>query len=151
MKNRKARKNLIGSKIGRSLYQAQSDRAEEKARAHFERVVEESLDRLPKRVRKALRNLSIIVEDDPDPDLLIELGYNSDDPLLGLYVGVPLPERSFGEEPELPDQILIFRKPLESLYRHPEELREQIRITVVHELAHYFGFDENYLRRLGLD
>jgi len=150
MKNREARKKLFRSKASRSGYQAQLGRAEDQTRAYFERLVEQAIDQLPKRFRTAIRNLSIMVEDEPNPNLLRELGHDPDELLFGLYIGVPLPERSFAEEPDLPDQILIFRRPLENVCRNPEELREQIRITLVHELAHYFGFDENYLQKLGL-
>ncbi len=118
---------------------------------NFEQLVEEVIEELPKRLRNAVRNLGILVEEEPSDDLLLELGHNPNEHLLGLYVGVPLPERTFGEEPYLPDQILIFRKPLEHICRNPRELREQIRITLIHELAHYFGFDEDHLQKLGLD
>ena len=117
---------------------------------NFEQLVEEVIRELPKRLRNAVRNLSVLVEEEPSDDLLLELGHDPNEHLLGLYVGVPLPERTFGEEPYLPDQILIFRKPLERICQNCRELREQIRITVIHELAHYFGFDEDHLRKLGL-
>ncbi len=119
--------------------------------ADFERVVEEALAALPEELRAAIDNLGILIEDEPPPDLLAELGYDPDEALFGLYVGVPLPERSYGEAPCLPDHILIFRGPLQRLCRTPAELRQQIRITVLHELAHYFGFDEDDMRRLGLE
>ena len=118
---------------------------------NFEQVVEEVIEELPKRLRNAVRNLGVLVEEEPSDDLLLELRHDPNEHLLGLYVGVPLPERTFGEEPYLPDQILIFRKPLEHICQNRRELREQIRITVIHELAHYFGFDEDHLQRLGLD
>lgn len=118
---------------------------------NFEQLVEEVIEELPKRLRNAVRNLGVSIEDEPSDALLLELGHNPNEHLLGLYVGVPLPERTFGEEPYLPDQILIFRKPLEQMCQNRQELLEQIRITVIHELAHYFGFDEEHLQGLGLD
>ena len=118
---------------------------------NFEQVVEEVIEELPKRLRNAVRNLGVLVEEEPSDDLLLELGHDPNEHLLGLYIGVPLPERTFGEEPYVPDQILIFRKPLERMCQNRQKLREQIRITVIHELAHYFGFDEDHLQRLGLD
>lgn len=118
---------------------------------NFEQLVAEVIAELPKRLRSTVRNLGVIVEEEPSDDLLLELGHDPSEHLLGLYMGVPLPERTFGEEPYLPDQILIFRKPLERMCQNRQELREQIRITVIHELAHYFGFDEDHLRGLGLD
>lgn len=117
----------------------------------FEEQVEEVIAQLPKRFRNAIRNLSIIVEDEPNPVLLSELGHDPDELLLGLYIGTPLPERTYGEESALPDQILIFRRPIERVCRSKKELQKQIKITVLHELAHYFGFDDPYLLQLGFD
>lgn len=122
-----------------------------KRQPDFDALVQESIDSLPARFRKALKNLSIVVEDSPSPELLDEFGFDFDETLLGLYVGVPLPERGFAGDPYLPDQIFIFRDPLESMCHTRKELREQIRITLIHEIAHYFGFDEDYLSQLGLD
>jgi predicted Zn-dependent protease with MMP-like domain len=118
---------------------------------YFERRVEEVIDRLPERFREAARNINIIVEDEPSPEILADVDDDSDEPLLGLYVGTPLTERSFGEVPALPDRIYIFRGPLERSSRSRRELSEQIRITVLHELAHYFGFDDEYLFDVGYD
>ena len=120
-------------------------------RKQFEQVIGEVMDRLPDRFREAVQNLSVIVEDEPTPDLLSELEQDPDEPLLGLYLGTPLPERIFGEDPVLPDQILIFRGPLERMCSDGEELREQIRVTLLHELAHYFGIEEERLEELGWD
>ena len=121
------------------------------ARKQFEQVIGEVIDRLPERFREAIRNLSVIVEDEPKGDLLSELEQDPDEPLLGLYIGTPLPERIFGEEPILPDQILIFRGPLERMCADGGELREQIRITILHELAHYFGIEDEELEEMGWD
>jgi predicted Zn-dependent protease with MMP-like domain len=117
----------------------------------FHAIVDEVIDGLPSKLRRALRNLEIIVEEEPTAALLSELDHDPEEHLLGLYIGVPLAERTFGEDPYLPDQILIFRKPLERMCRSGKELREQIRITVLHELAHYFGIDEDYMQKHGLD
>ena len=113
--------------------------------------MERVLARLPERFREAARNIQILVEDEPSPEILAETEDDSDEPLLGLYVGTPLPERSFGEIPALPDRIYIFRGPLERMSHGRKELREQIRITVLHELAHYFGLDDDHLLELGYD
>ena len=99
----------------------------------------------------AIRNLTVMVEDEPGRDLLSELGQDPDEPLLGLYLGTPLPERIFGEDPILPDEILIFRGPLERMCQDAEELREQIRVTILHELAHYFGIEDEELEEMGWD
>jgi len=106
----------------------------------FEDHVRAALDELPSNLASALTNVAVIVEDE-----------NPEDPeLFGLYHGVPLPER--GDMAGMPpDTISIYRIPLEDSFPDPEELREEIRITVLHELAHYFGLDENRLAELGYD
>jgi len=106
----------------------------------FEDHVRAALDELPSNLASALTNVAVIVEDE-----------NPEDPdLLGLYHGVPLPER--GDMACMPpDTISIYRIPLEDSFPDPEELRKEIRITVLHELAHYFGLDENRLAELGYD
>jgi predicted Zn-dependent protease with MMP-like domain len=102
--------------------------------------VRAALDELPPHLAAALTNMAVVVEDE-----------NPDDPdLLGLYHGVPLPER--GDMAGMPpDTISIYRIPLEESFPDPNELREEIRITVLHELAHYFGLDEDRLAELGYD
>jgi predicted Zn-dependent protease with MMP-like domain len=106
----------------------------------FEDVVRAALDELPPQLAGALRNVAVVVEDE-----------NPDDPdLYGLYQGVPLPERG-DDVGLLPDKISIYRLPLEESFPDPDELREEIRITVLHELAHYFGLDEDRLEELGYD
>ena len=105
----------------------------------FEEHVERALASLPTKLRKAVENVEISVEDEhpDDPDLL------------GLYEGVPLPERSGDWAGALPDRIRIFRLPLVESFPDPAELEDEIRITVLHELAHYFGLDEGRLDDLG--
>lgn len=104
----------------------------------FDQHVDQAVASLPPELRAAIRNVEIAVEaehpDDPD--------------LFGLYEGVPLPERGDWAG-DLPDRIRIFRKPLEESFPDPAELEEEIRITVLHELAHYFGLDEERLDELG--
>ena len=108
----------------------------------FGEVVRAALDELPPELARALENVAVVVEDE-----------NPEDPdLFGLYHGVPLPERGSGYGGQLPDKISIYRLPLEDEFGDdPEELREEIRVTVLHELAHYFGIDENRLEELGYD
>ena len=104
----------------------------------FERHVANALASLPPDLAAAVRNIEIVVEDahPEEPDLF------------GLYEGVPLPER--GDWVALmPDRIRIFRRPLEEEFPDPAELEDEIRITVLHELAHYFGIDEDRLDELG--
>ena len=106
----------------------------------FEDQVRAALDELPPHIAQALENIAVVVEDEhpDDPDLL------------GLYHGVPLPERG-DMAGALPDKISIYKLPLEESFADPAQLREEIRITVLHELAHYFGLDENRIAELGYD
>jgi predicted Zn-dependent protease with MMP-like domain len=107
----------------------------------FEEHVRAALDSLPADLAAALDNVAVVVEDEhpDDPDLF------------GIYEGVPLPERSSADSGRLPDRIAIFRRPLEETFSDPVELEREIRITVLHELAHYFGFDEERLAELGYE
>ena len=106
----------------------------------FDDHVRAALDALPPNIAEALRNVAVVVEDE-----------NPEDPdLLGLYHGVPLPER--GDMAGMPpDTISIYRVPLEESFPDPGELQEEIRITVLHELGHYFGLDEDQIAALGYD
>jgi predicted Zn-dependent protease with MMP-like domain len=108
------------------------------------------LNRLPRQFRKRLHNVEIVVEERPEHDLLLSVGldprYHS---LYGLYQGVPLPDRSALYPPILPDKITIFSEPLLRDFSDPEDLREQIRTTLLHEIAHYFGFDDDEIDKLG--
>ena len=106
----------------------------------FEDHVRAALDSLPPEIARGLRNVAVVVEDE-----------NPDDPdLFGLYDGVPLPERG-DEGGSLPDRITIYRLPLEDEFPDPQELQREIRITVLHELGHYFGLDEDRLAELGYE
>jgi predicted Zn-dependent protease with MMP-like domain len=108
------------------------------------------LDRLPRRFRVQLRNVEFVVEDRPSPELLQDEGLDPRfDTLYGIYQGVPLPDRSSFDLPLLPDKITIFAEPLLRDFPDREELREEIRLTVVHEIAHYFGMDEEEVEDLG--
>ncbi len=109
-----------------------------RGRKAFQKLVDEAVDSLPDRFFSYLENVVIAVEDRPDPELLEELGA---DDLLGVYMGVPLTERQAGGA-YMPDQILLFRKPLLEVCGNLQELRTQIRITVVHEVGHFFGLNE---------
>lgn len=106
----------------------------------FEQHVRAALDSLPPRLAAALDNVAVVIEDEHphDPDLF------------GLYEGVPLPERG-DMAGELPDRITIFRLPLEEEFPDPVDLEREIRVTVLHELGHYFGLDEDRLAELGYE
>lgn len=108
------------------------------------------VDRLPRRFREQLCNVEFVVEERPSPALLRAEGLDPRcDTLYGIYQGVPLPERSTLDLPLLPDKITIFAEPLLQDFPDPDELREEIRLTVLHEIAHYFGMDEDEVEKLG--
>jgi predicted Zn-dependent protease with MMP-like domain len=114
------------------------------------KVVAQVLDRLPRQFREQLRNVEFVVEGRPSVELLRSEGLDPRmDTLYGIYQGVPLPDRSSLEPPLLPDKITIFAEPLLRDFTDPEELREEIRLTVLHEIAHYFGMDEEEVEDLG--
>jgi predicted Zn-dependent protease with MMP-like domain len=112
--------------------------------AEFELVVSEALDSLPKRFADLVENVVITVEDEPSDDDLagIEDGGDGDSELLGIYRGVPLTERT-EYQPELPDEIVIFRGPIHRITRTRSEAVHEVRETVIHELGHYFGLDDD--------
>lgn len=108
------------------------------------------IDRLPRRYREQLRNVEFVVEKRPSAELLRAEGLDPRyDTLYGIYQGVPLPERSALDPPLLPDKITIFAEPLLEDFPDPDDLREEIRLTVLHEIAHYFGMDEEEIEDLG--
>lgn len=117
-------------------------------RPDFERVLRKAIDELPEIFREALVNVAIVVEDRPPAWLLRELGVPPDQTLYGFYHGIPLPERSVQDSGILPDKISIYRHPLEEDFPDPETLVDEIRITLLHEIGHYFGMDEEELARL---
>ena len=110
----------------------------------FQAIVDESLSSLPTWVHDSLHNIDVLVLDRPD-----ERHGDEPDGLLGLYLGTPLTERSVDASGELPDVIYIFREPHLALGLPQEELRAEIHKTVVHEIAHYFGIDDDHLDELG--
>jgi predicted Zn-dependent protease with MMP-like domain len=108
--------------------------------AEFDALVDRALDGIPDEIAALVRNVAVLVEDEP-PD---------DDPdLLGLYDGIALTERWGDPSMQLPDRIFIFRNPLLDMCDSEEELETEVRITVVHEIAHHFGIDDDRLHDLG--
>jgi predicted Zn-dependent protease with MMP-like domain len=106
----------------------------------FDDVVRAALDTLPPHLAGALRNVAVVVEDE-----------NPEDPdLYGLFDGIPLTEGGPGPG-DLPNRIAIYRRPLDEDFADVDELREEIRVTVLHELGHYFGLDEDRLAELGYE
>jgi predicted Zn-dependent protease with MMP-like domain len=108
------------------------------------------LDRLPRRFRDQLRNVEFVVDERPSATLLRSEGLDPRcDTLYGIYQGIPLPDRSSIDPPLLPDKITIFAEPLLEDFPEPKDLRDEIRITVLHEIAHYFGMNEEEVEDLG--
>ncbi|WBT08615.1 metallopeptidase family protein [Corynebacterium sp. SCR221107] len=105
----------------------------------FEELVDQALAQIPEEVLERVTNVAILIED-----------YHPSSPyILGLYHGVALPERTFDHTGYLPDTITIYREALKHYCTSEEELVEQVRITVMHEIGHYFGLDDDDLHRLG--
>ncbi|MFZ0157798.1 MAG: metallopeptidase family protein [Kineosporiaceae bacterium] len=113
----------------------------EMGREEFEEAVADALDTLPPELTRVMDNVVILVEDDPPP---------GEEDLLGLYEGTPLTERDGGwAAGSLPDRITIFRRPTLELCESREEVVEEVQVTVVHEIAHHFGIDDDRLHELG--
>jgi len=110
----------------------------------FEAVVQLAMDGLPDWVHEALDNIEVLVLDSPD-----ELPDAEWPDLLGLYTGVPLTERGSDYIGELPDVIYLFRRPHLALGLPADELRDEIAKTLLHEIAHYFGIDDEHLDEIG--
>lgn len=117
----------------------------------FEKLVARAVDLLPPEFQAHMENVSVVIEEEPDTELLESMGYDPDDPedtLFGLYEGVPLIERGHNDV-LLPDAITIFRRPLLEWAESEDEIIEEVRVTVLHEIGHFFGLDEDRLEELG--
>jgi predicted Zn-dependent protease with MMP-like domain len=117
-------------------------------RERFEKLVEDALNQIPKRFRREMRNVAIVVEDEPQQDLLEEMEITPPDTLLGLYQGIPLTERRWDGGNQLPDRILIFQGPHERAAEDDEDLAEAIAETLIHEIGHYFGMSEEEIEEI---
>jgi len=116
----------------------------------FDRSVRHAYGRIPAEIRDRMDNVVLTVRRHPTREMLEEMGYPPNEPLLGLYWGASLPEHSFFAPPPLhPDTIYIFQEPLEEMCESIEELEREIEITVVHEVAHFLGISEERLEELG--
>jgi len=115
----------------------------------FDRAVAAALESIPDEFRSYLDNVVIETRAAPDAALLRE--HEVPDDILGLYVGCPLTERSVSAASPLPDRVLIFRDNLVDMCESYAELIDEIRITVLHEIGHHFGLDEDRLAELGYD
>jgi len=115
----------------------------------FEALVERALSGIPPPFREALDEVAIVIDDEPSPRQRLENELGPDDDLYGLYEGVPRTE--YGADwVAMPNRITLFRLPLEEDFPDPDELADEVRITVIHELAHHLGIDDDRLDELGV-
>lgn len=140
----------------------------EMTESEFEKAVDEAIATIPERFLGALENIAITIQDEPTDEQLASIewvdefddeedwaddedGEWVDEPMLGLYEGVPLTERgdSYGSFGDVPDVITVFKGPHERCFDSREEIVEEIRKTVVHEIGHYFGIDDERLYEMG--
>ena len=117
-------------------------------RKEFEKLVSQAIAELPEEFRQKLENVVVIVEDRPSRELLDQMEIPSGDTLFGLYEGTPLTERGVAA-PLYPDRIWIFKTPIEEECETEAEIKDEIKTTIVHEVAHFFGLDDEYLEELG--
>jgi predicted Zn-dependent protease with MMP-like domain len=117
-------------------------------RDRFSQLVEEALQEIPRRFRAAMKNVAVIVEDEPPAHILDEMEIEPPDTLFGLYQGTPLPERGWGYGNTLPDRISIYQGPIEDSCEDEEEIRGCVAETVIHEFGHYFGMSEEEIEEI---
>ena len=117
-------------------------------REEFEALVERALRALPRRFRRKLQNIAVVVEEWPDAETLAEMGIEPPDTLYGLYRGVDLTRRDSGYGNVLPDTITIYRGPIEEDCADADEMVDLVRDVVVHEIGHYFGLDDATMEEL---
>jgi predicted Zn-dependent protease with MMP-like domain len=122
----------------------------DRSRDRFERLVERALDGIPAPFRAALAEVAVVIEDDATEDQLDISGLEADDALYGLYEGTP--RTAYGADlVAFPNKISLFRLPLEADFPDPDDLADEVRITVIHELAHHLGIDDDRLDELGFE
>jgi predicted Zn-dependent protease with MMP-like domain len=112
-------------------------------REYFRELVEEAIDTIPDTFAREIKNVAIVVEDEPSPELLAEMEMEPGE-LMGLYQGTPLTEREAAYGNQLPDRITLFKDCIESVCEGDEEqIVDEIGMTLIHELGHYFGMEED--------
>ncbi len=121
------------------------------SRKRFEQLVAHALDQIPEPIQDRMQNIDVVIEDEPTDEQLDTLDLEPDDVLFGLYEGTPLIERGITANPLMPDKITIFKRALEEACETEAEITEEVRRTIVHEVAHHFGIDEDRLAELGYD
>ncbi|MDP3947794.1 MAG: metallopeptidase family protein [bacterium] len=113
----------------------------------FEQLVEEGIAAIPEKFLRMLKNVAVVIAEEPTPKQRKTAGLHADETLLGLYEGIPQVRRDGGYFGVLPDKITIFKKPILEAAEMPEEIREIVKETVWHEIAHHFGMEEDEVSR----
>jgi predicted Zn-dependent protease with MMP-like domain len=117
-------------------------------RARFEQLVAEAIRTIPSRFRDELKNIAVIVEDEPSDDLLDEMEIDPPDTLFGLYQGTPLTERTWDYGNALPDRIVLYQGPIEDASDTEDDVVVTVGETLIHEVGHYFGLSEEELEEI---
>jgi predicted Zn-dependent protease with MMP-like domain len=118
------------------------------SRDEFRRLVDRALLGIPQDFRDALQNIAIVIEDEPTPEQLAEVGIDPPETLLGLYQGTPLTERHWAHGNTLPDKITLFQWPIEDASEDEDDLVVAIGETLIHEIGHYFGLSEEEIEHI---
>ena len=117
-------------------------------RVEFERLVREAVALIPKRFRREMQNLALVVETEPSLELLEEMDIEPPDSLYGLYAGHPADRAHLGVRQRAPDRITIFQRPIEEDCEDADEIRAVIGETLIHEVGHYFGLSEEEIEEI---
>ena len=117
-------------------------------RRRFEALVEKAMRKLPKKFKDKIKNVVVVVEDWADDETLSEMGIEPPDTLYGLYRGIDITRRDSGYGNVLPDTVTIYQGPIEEDCGDEEEMADLVRETVIHEIGHYFGLDDETMHRI---
>src|SRR5687767_6045905 len=117
-------------------------------RERFQQLVGEAITLIPRRFRREMKNLALVVEEEPTSALLEEMEVEPPDSLYGLYQGTPLPERAWAYGNTLPDRITLYQRPIEEDCEDEDEIRAVIGETLIHEVGHYFGMSEEEIEEI---
>jgi predicted Zn-dependent protease with MMP-like domain len=117
-------------------------------RKRFEQLVAEAIELIPPRFRREMKNIAVVVEDEPSEELLEEMEIEPPDSLYGLYQGTPLPERTWGYGNTLPDRVTLFKTVIEEDCETEDDVRGCIAETLIHEVGHYFGLSEEEIEEI---
>ncbi len=119
-------------------------------RRRFEQLVRQAMNELPDAFLDRMENVDVVVDETVTRDQLIGSGLDEDEMLLGLYEGIPLTGR-YDYDLVIPDKITLFQAPIESICKNDGEILAEVRATVIHEIAHHFGIDDESLHEMGID